>query len=386
MGFSSAATMSPGILQLTDSISRLGGGVAESVRGLTRGLVATPGQGEWALAATSDAATDLDRHEFDHLERVKTFPVSGFGPLKWSRKLTRHLAESEADLIHLHGLWGPSGRALAGALGSRSDAPPWIISPHGMLEPWAMRQGKLKRHIAWKLWDGRILHRAACLHALCSEEWVGLRALGLENPVALIPNGVDLPAEPVTSLGEPFLFLGRIHPKKGLAELINAWALLPDPPLLRIAGWDDGGHLESLRRLRDGLGLAERVEFTGPAFGAAKERLFREAGALILPSHSEGLPMTVLEAWAYGLPVLMTDHCHLPEGFTLGAALRVEPLPFSIADGIRQFCDLPASERLAMGARGRALVTSRYSWISVAKSFRSVYDWLLGGPKPSCVQ
>ncbi len=376
--------MSVRVLQLTDSISRRGGGVAESLRGLTQGLVASGGNGfECELAATEDASTAEDRIHFHHLSEVMTFPIHGFGPLKWSPNLTRHLAGTSASVIHLHGVWGPASRALAA---TSASAPPWLVSPHGMLEPWAMRQGRWKRRIAWKLWDGTVLKKAACLHALCSEEWLSLRALGLENPVAVIPNGVDLPQHPVSRLGDSILFLGRLHPKKGLTELLHAWALLPHPPLLRIAGWDDGGHLEKLRRLRDQLDLERCVEFTGAAFGPDKQRLFREAGALILPSHSEGLPMTVLEAWAYGLPVLMTDHCHLPQGFARGAALQIEALPFSIAEGMRKFLAMPVAERLAMGARGRELVATSYSWPNVARQFLTVYDWLLGGPKPTCVQ
>jgi poly(glycerol-phosphate) alpha-glucosyltransferase len=376
--------MSVRVLQLTDTISRRGGGVAESLRGLTQGLVAAAGgELELEVASTEDASTSEDRVHFNHVGHLKTFPVQGAGPLKWSPALTKHLAETSASVIHLHGVWGPASRSLAA---NADTAPPWIVSPHGMLEPWAMRQGRWKRRIAWKLWDGTVLKNAACLHALCSEEWLSLRALGLENPVAVIPNGVELPEKPVSQLGDSILFLGRLHPKKGLPELLHAWALLPDPPLLRIAGWDDGGHLERLRRLRAQLDLERCVEFTGAAFGPDKERLFREAGALILPSHSEGLPMTVLEAWAYGLPVLMTDHCHLPDGFARGAALQVEALPFSIAEGMRRFLALPAAERLAMGARGRELVATNYSWPAVAREFLAVYRWLLGGPQPNCVQ
>jgi poly(glycerol-phosphate) alpha-glucosyltransferase len=373
----------PRILELTDSISRLGGGVAESVRCLTRDLGhAATGSMEITLAAAEDAATAQDRVLFEHVETV-TFPRRAFGPVPFSPGLTRFVGQSDPGLVHLHGVWGVASRALAMA---RRPGMPWMVSPHGMLEPWAMRQGRWKRWIAWRLWDGPVLRGASCLHALCPEEWLSIRAAGLENPVAVIPNGVDLPDEPVRSLGSSVLFLGRIHPKKGLTELLHAWALLPKAPLLRIAGWDDGGHLPGLLKLRDELGLTTCVEFSGPAFGPGKDRLYREAGAVILPSHSEGLPMTVLEAWAYGLPVLMTDHCHLPEGFSRQAAIRVEPLPFSIAEGMRTFLTLSEPERQAMGRRGRELVSASYSWDHVARQFLSVYRWLLGGTKPAFVQ
>jgi len=92
--------------------------------------------------------------------------------------------------------------------------------------------------------------------------------------------------------------------------------------------------------------------------------------------------MAILEAWAYGLPVLMTDHCHLPNGFARDAAIRVEPLPFSIAEGMHRFLALSPDERRAMGLRGRELVAQSYSWETVAGQFLAVYDWILGGPKP----
>ena len=137
------------------------------------------------------------------------------------------------------------------------------------------------------------------------------------------------------------LFLGRIHPKKGVAELIRAWALLrrSDPSLalgwrLIVAGWDDGGHLPGLRTLVAELGLVDHVLFIGSVFGADKEAWFRSAKAFILPSYSEGLPMAVLEAWSYELPVFMTGACNLPEGFEEGAAIEVSTDPNQLANAL----------------------------------------------------
>ena len=373
----------PHILQLTDSVSRLGGGVAESVRCLTRELVKSSDLTlHCSLAAAEDAATEEDRPHFAHVP-TQTFPRRRIGPIPFSPGLAEGILRAAPDAIHLHGIWGVASRALASSL--RSDTP-WIVSPHGMIEPWAMQAGRWKRRVAWRLWDGRVLKEAACLHALCPEEWLSIRSAGLENPVAVIPNGVDLPPGPISPLGDSVLFLGRIHPKKGLAELLHAWALLRNPPLLRIAGWDDGGHLAPLERLRSELGIKHCVEFLGPAFGDGKDRLYREAGAVILPSHSEGLPMTILEAWAYARPVLMTDHCHLTDGFARGAAIRIEPLPFAIEEGMRTFLKLSKEERRIMGIRGREWVATSYSWETVAGQFQDLYRWILGGAKPPFVQ
>jgi poly(glycerol-phosphate) alpha-glucosyltransferase len=188
------------------------------------------------------------------------------------------------------------------------------------------------------------------------------------------------------------LFLGRIHPKKGVDRLIEAWALLkaehPDIVgqwVLAIAGWDDGGHEASLRTSVRQHRLERDVRFTGPLFGHEKERMLRHAGAFILPSHSEGLPIAVLEAWSYALPVFMTAACNIPSGFEVGAAFEISLQPSEIASRLAQHLDDPDGLRAA-GKRGRELVASEFSWESIADEFVSVYRWLAdGGVQPKSI-
>jgi glycosyltransferase involved in cell wall biosynthesis len=242
-----------------------------------------------------------------------------------------------------------------------------------------------------------MLHGAACLRALCPPEVDSFRAYGLKNPVAVVPNGVDLP-----SLGElpprhpslpegrkVLLYLGRIHDKKGLAQLVSAWGQIKNPAkkdwILAIAGWDQGGHEAELKRQAGELGSAD-VLFLGPQFGADKAACYASCDAFILPSFSEGLPMVVLEAWAYAKPVLMTPACNLPEGFTTGAALQISPTVKGIQFGLHYIFDMPASELEASGAEGRRLVESKFDWRLVAAQMAEVYAWVLGGgAKPACV-
>jgi glycosyltransferase involved in cell wall biosynthesis len=113
---------------------------------------------------------------------------------------------------------------------------------------------------------------------------------------------------------------------------------------------------------------------------------FRNAAGFILPSYSEGLPMTVLEAWSRGLPVLMTAECNLAEGFTAGAALPIKTEPHAMANSLVEFLAMSDGERRAMGAAGRRLVENRFSWARVATEMHAVYKWVLGsGPRPSFV-
>ena len=128
--------------------------------------------------------------------------------------------------------------------------------------------------------------------------------------------------------------------------------------------------------------LDSAVLFFGAAFGKDKEDLLCSADAFILPSLSEGLPMSVLEAWAYGLPVVMTPECNLPEGFIADAAIRIETSAESIAEGLRTLFSMNDSDLISMGQRGRALVTERFTWQAVAERMKQAYDWMLGGGVP----
>jgi len=136
------------------------------------------------------------------------------------------------------------------------------------------------------------------------------------------------------------------------------------------------------------------VIFHGPAFGEEKEALLRSAEAFILPSFSEGLPMSVLEAWSYGLPVVMTPECNLPEGFASQAALEIRnssafqpatshSLPATPTkldsdwDGLRTLLEMTDAERRAMGMRGRRLVEEKFAWPKVAARMKEIYESLL---------
>jgi poly(glycerol-phosphate) alpha-glucosyltransferase len=142
-----------------------------------------------------------------------------------------------------------------------------------------------------------------------------------------------------------------------------------------------------LRRRAADLGVAASVVFLGPRFGEEKNACYRHCDAFVLPSLSEGLPMVILEAWAYARPVLMTPECNLPEGFAAGAAVRMEATSQSIAEGLRQLLGVCEADRLTMGRRGRSLVEQRYSWPETARQLRSVHEWLLGRrPAPDSVE
>lgn len=269
-----------------------------------------------------------------------------------------------------------------------------------MLDAWAMRNARWKKVIAAQLYENAHLRGAACLHALCEAEAESIRNLGFTNPIAVIPNGVALPSP--TAVPEPapwrtripagakiMLFLGRLHPKKNLAALIDAWPKRAEHNdwHLVIAGWDQGGYSRTLAHAIEERYLTDRIHLVGPLFGSDKDAAFRHAHAFVLPSLSEGLPMAVLEAWSYGLPVLKTDACNLHEGFEAAAAERLSLNLTEMSQNLSRFLNLNTAELRQIGNNGRTLVEQQFSWNAAAEKFVAVYEWLVNGAeRPASVQ
>ncbi len=264
-----------------------------------------------------------------------------------------------------------------------------------MLEPWALQHKGGKKRLALALYQRRDLATARVLVATAEQEYVNLRALGLRQPIAIIPNGVPLPdgdavlARPPRPAGAPrtVLFLGRVYPVKGLLNLIDAWARVrPTGWRLQIAGPDEAGHLvEVLARARQ-AGASEAVDYVGAVDGAAKSALYRSADLFVLPSFTENFGVVVAEALAHGLPVITTHGAPWADLPAFGCGwwipIGVEPL----AEALREAIALSDAERAAMGARGLAYVR-RYDWADIAAQMAAVYRWVLGqGPKPDCVR
>jgi glycosyltransferase involved in cell wall biosynthesis len=421
---------------LTASISRKAGGLFDAVSRL----------------AQSQHRQDMDvkvfglQDEFadSDLKAWNPVPVAAFKPA-WPNLIGRSpqfleaLNEFAPDISHTHGLWLYPG--IAAKNYSRKNNRPYLVSPHGMLDPWAMKNSRWKKQIAWHLFEREHLRGARCLRALCVSEADSIRQLQLKNDIAVIPNGIDLPEtedaetlkteklkfgkqkvesgnSPWKNFVEPgrkaLLYLGRIHPKKGLFNLLKAWAesqkpearsQKPEEWVLAVAGWDQGGHETELKRLCAELQIrfadirVEKAEsrkqkadfppsviFLGSQFNEAKAACYRHCDAFVLPSFSEGLPMVVLEAWANSKPVIMTPECNLPEGFQAGAALKVEATEISLAAGLNELQRMTDTERMAMGSRGHDLVMERFTWSRVAQQLQSVQKWILGGgAKPGCI-
>lgn len=374
---------------LVGSVSREAGGLFQSVRGLAKAVTCASASAR--VFGISDEQSAADLQEWRPLA-VQTFRPQ-FRAWGYSSQLVPALLGADLDILSAHGLWKYC--SVASQRWHRRTGRPYIVHPEGMLESWALRNAGWKKRFAALLYENQHLHGAACLRALCQAEAQSIRAYGLRNPICVIPNGVDLPdlSETPTLQDHAFaqgrkvlLYLGRLHSKKNVANLIRAWKqILNSHPstkaswVLAIAGWSQGGYEAQLRQLTTDLGLLTSVIFLGPRFGTKKNECYRACAAFIMPSLSEGLPMTVLEAWAYSKPVLMTPECNLPEGFAAGAALQIGTGREEIAAGLKQVIEMSDDDRRAMGNRGRNLVATKFSWPRIGEQMRSVYEWAFGG-------
>jgi glycosyltransferase involved in cell wall biosynthesis len=294
----------------------------------------------------------------------------------------------DTDVVHAHGLWLlPSAHAANGA---RRAGKPYMISPHGMLAPEALKFGIAQKRIFWWAHQRRALERATCLHAASEQEYRDIRALGLKTPVAIIPHGVEPPA--ATQGSRPasgdriVLSLGRLHPIKGLDLLIAAWARIEkDHPgwRLQIAGPSEGDYESALRGLAASAGLA-RIQFLGPRIGPEKAEIFAAASLFALPSRSENFALTVPEALSYCVPVIAskgTPWSALPEkgcGWWVGQ--DVEALAAALARAMR----LPPDELRRMGERGRDWVAEEFTWEGIVRRLDAVYRWMRGDADAPC--
>jgi glycosyltransferase involved in cell wall biosynthesis len=308
-------------------------------------------------------------------ERIK--PAS----LYYSPAMRRSAPElvRETDVLHGHGLY--VGTNFVFGREAYRQRKPMVYHVHGMFEPYILQRSKWKKRLVHWLFEDRNMRDVRWWRALTEKEADQIRACGAKQPIVVIPNGLDAtelskPIESVAPIETPLirdlsknslrvLFLGRVHPKKGLDLLLSAWARLSTSIKdweLVIAGPDEGGYLSRLRALSASLGLGNRIAFTGLVTGDAKKRLLHSADLFVLPSYSEGFPMSVLEAWACEVPVLVTRECNVGDLSTTAAGWECDANVDSLTSALKLALSASEAERRNCGQNGRRLIDARYSW------------------------
>jgi glycosyltransferase involved in cell wall biosynthesis len=363
------------------------GGPPASVLGLCQALqrvgvdvevVTTTANGQASLPASPPDGDVFDGVPVRYAPAA--FPRRLFGA-RLGRPLTTAMAR--ADVCHIHGIWNvPEWRA---ALAARAAGVPYVVSPRGMLQPQAIARGRGRKAIAYRMLEQRNLHGAAFLHATSAFEADAIRALRLDVPIVVAPNGVDVATARRASsgfrrrLGIPadafvIVFLGRFHRIKRIDLLVDAFVDLRrthQSARLVIAGPDEQGLAAELRA-RAGAD-APALHEIGPVHGDAKWALLRDADATVTCSDSESFGLSVVEALAAATPVVVTKTCPWSQIESRGCGFWVDQTPAAIAGALRILADDPSRRRL-MGDAGAAFAAAAYGWDAIAQTLRCAYE------------
>ena len=364
------------ILHVITSISKNSGGPARSVQGLVARLNAS-GVDTWLLT--------LRHGDEPWIDGVRHF-VNG-------RPIENVLLKVKPDIVHLHGLWCLELHRCA--MICRRWSIPYVIAPRGMLEPWSLQQKWLKKRIARWLYQDRDLKCAAALHATAESEAEQFRRLGFKNSIIVSPNGVNVPKnfEPrnTQNTRKRVLFVSRMHPKKGVMELVEAWNTIKHQTLnIKHQTWmcelaytvNGDFEREYEAKVKDRvkeLGLEDQFIFTGALNDDEKWEAYARADLFVLPTYSENFGIVVAEALWAGVPVITTKGTPWKELEDRKCGWWIDIGVDHLADALKDAMLLDDAQRHQMGARGRLLVQEKYTWGAVVKAMLKGYAEVLNG-------
>lgn len=362
------------VLHIVSSLSRNAGGPARSVQGLVAGLNAA-GVDAWLMAMKplGDPWVDGIKEKFRCANKMNWFGMQ--------REVENVIDELHPDIVHIHSIWQWTLHLAVRA--ARKKGVPYVLAPRGTIEKWSLEQKWLKKKIALLTYQGADFRHAAAIHCTAESEAAQAKRLWPDKPIILSPNAVNVPKElPQRRLHEDgahrALFMSRFHYKKGLLNLIDAWAKVrPQGWKMELVGTDSAGYLKVIESRIAELGLQDDFIITGALMDEDKWEAYRRADLFILPSFSENFGIVVAEALYAGVPVITTkgtpwrdleDHkC----GWWID--IGVEPL----AKQLRDVMSLDDATRREMGEHGHKLIDENYTWDSVVRSMIVGYEKII---------
>lgn len=366
---------SKSVVELAESIGKLGVNVD---------LVATNANGDNVLDVP--LFTWIDKQYY----RVKYFPYFDIADYKFALSLTIWLFQnvSTYDLVHTNTIF--SYPVLPAYWACQFHKIPYIVTPRGMLEPWALAYKSRKKKPYFSLLEKPALQKASAIHMLASSEAERTHSLNLKPPLVVVPNGIhrqdfqNLPNPdtfyhqfPETLNKTLIIFLGRIDPKKGLDLLATAFAkahqLFPQIHLI-VAGQDNIGFLPTAQTYFQEVGCSDAVTFTGMLTGSIKDAALAASNIYVAPSYSEGFSMSVLEGMATGLPCVITTGCNFPEAKDVAKIVDIDAE--QIAKALISLLQAPL-EAKDMGDRARAFILENYTWDKIALKMIAIYNEII---------
>jgi glycosyltransferase involved in cell wall biosynthesis len=354
------------IVHITNSIDKSSGGPSRSV---PQTCIELAKLGISIELVTQESADMVVIEESSHLtvqyRSIKELFIYG-----------SRLSAKDVDLIHLQHIWNPYIQVIA--FWARKNNIPYIITPRGMLEPWIMANNPWKKKIALFLYQKKAIQRAAHIHATAQMEADNIKELGFSNPISIIPNGIDL--SEVKKGKEQYgskkmVFLSRIHPKKGIELLLEAWRNTDTKDwTLEIAG---NGELDYIKTLTQSAEDLKNVRFVGPQYGESKWDFLRSADVMVLPTYSENFGIVVAEALAVGVPVITTKGTPWEDLHTYECGWWIDLSVANLIQSLEEVMQTPEDQIKTMGANGQSLVSDKYDIKAVAKNMSELYQKIL---------
>ena len=365
------------ILHTIPHVGRISAGPSLSVLNLCKSLSSSCK----VVLVSTDSRDSVIEYPF-----IKTFSVTlKLSKLDFSSSMyvwiKQSLKQKDFDIVHNHSLWlmqnlYPSWAAYKFKI-------PIIISPRGTLAKAALTSGSKFKKIFWILLQRPALKKATFFHATSNSEMHAIRKLGFTQPIIVIPNALEVPSlsrtAPESITRKKLLFLGRIHPIKGLKNLIQAWSIFEDEYSdwdLEIVGPDSYNHLRELKILVNKLAV-KRVTFSNEVSGNSKANKFISSDLFILPSYSENFGMVIAEALSYGVPCIASKDTPWENLHINNAGWWISNEPKCILRALREASMKSKEELDQMGRNGRRWIMEDFSLDKNALKWNQVYTWIL---------
>lgn len=372
------------ILILASNISIEAGGYSESIFLLKNSLDKIKKIQVFVLGYWSSKILHLHHSLSD---KVNLFTYGLLKIFPFSLLYFKKIISIKPDIIDIQGLWNSA--SIFNFLYFRMTSTPYIITPRGMLEKWALKKSFFKKMIFYFLIEKKNIKNAACLRATSNMEAKTFKALGFKNKIINVPNSIKIPKLNLKKKNNSkkkyrILFLSRINPKKGIYELLQAWKFIQNNNLdweLVICGFDEKGYKKKMMDLSVDLGL-KRVVWLEFVAGEEKDKLYKSSDLFILLSHSENFGLVIAEALSYGLPVITTVNTPWSSLEKKKCGWYIELKIKKVISTLNYAMNLKSKERFAMGKKARKWMIKEYSPNSVANKMHKVYNWLLNKGSP----
>ncbi|SHH03771.1 glycosyltransferase [Flavobacterium defluvii] len=356
------------VIHFIAGIDKGGGGTTEYMRLLSTALK----KHMEIVVATKKTSNPIDIEGV----RVKFFQTSTLRWFSMLKEFREFLLEEKPDIVHINGIWSPQNwgfQKIAQELGIKV-----IISPHGMLEPWILSRNYWKKRLGMFFYQNKAIQKAEFLHTTAEMEALNIQYLGYKTPIHIIPNGIDL--NDIKGIKENYgtkkiVFLSRIHPKKGIELLLEAWRNCNTNGWnLEIAGNGNDCYIAGLSKSAQDL---KNVNFVGAKYGKEKWDFLRSADVMILPTHSENFGIVIAEALALGVPVITTQGTPWEDLEIHECGWWISLSVSNLEKIISEVIQTSAAELETMGRNGRKLVAEKYEIRAVANEMNDLYKKIL---------